>query len=763
MGTNGTVGSPRGSCLFLVGLVLLGGCAAGVTVLQNGTSPTPEYAGCRDTWISQERYEAGRDNSGSQTLRCGGKRHVLIRFDLSPVPADHVIHKAVLRLADVGYPRKAADGKWAGVLVAYRLGRDWNDKASWDYHSRKSYKDTPAGAKWSSPGGDLDRETDFGAGEKGLVAAGAVADGPWGHAHELDVTEVVRRWHGGGLPNHGLALAAAPKTGGCTVAASEWHVPACRPKLIVAHGPKGAEPSTIAPLAPCPRDIPLHAICQTPDTGQAAGEYAAVRVGQNSTCALRGASTDAYVKEAVARYPGTWGWMNMCRVGGAAGDVSRALLYFDLRGIPKAASIRQARLVVSLTPYTHRHVGEYRYGAFLLELPGAPGWTAAEATASYRQAGAPWPKGGVLAASGGAPLAVGKLVMKQVADRGGRRQVPGTLEFDLTGAVRAWVRGELPNCGIVLDNRLEGGAYDFYSCRSFKPELRPYLEVALSPAVAAQPEPIAVAPALPPGDYWVQPMRQVHQRFKGRAGTLAQYGDSITVSYAFLAYRFAAGAPANITPPRKQLALENTSPRMKKELERVGRYSDRRLWLRWKGAQWGNTGQMRSDWLLANIDGWQKKMNPEVSVILFGTNDLGGICPPDYTENMAASIRRMLADGTVPTLTTVPPRSGADHIVPDYHLALLSIAHAMKVPVIDYYADILRRRPDDWNGALPKFKDGQATGLISRDGVHPSHPAKYQFDFSEEALNTNGYLLRDYLTIRKYYEVITKVLQPEGP
>jgi lysophospholipase L1-like esterase len=174
---------------------------------------------------------------------------------------------------------------------------------------------------------------------------------------------------------------------------------------------------------------------------------------------------------------------------------------------------------------------------------------------------------------------------------------------------------------------------------------------------------------------------------------------------------------------------------------------------------------MKSDWLINNIDGWQKKMNPEVSVILFGTNDLGSLCPPEYTENMAASIRRMLADGTVPMLTTVPPASDRP-IAREYWLAGLSIAHGLKVPVIDYYGEIMRRRPDDWDGRLEKFgkpKDCyQVPTLISGDGTHPSNPKQYVNDFSEEALNSNGYNLRDYLTLRKYHEVITKVLKPEG-
>ena len=45
-----------------------------------------------------------------------------------------------------------------------------------------------------------------------------------------------------------------------------------------------------------------------------------------------------------------------------------------------------------------------------------------------------------------------------------------------------------------------------------------------------------------------------------------------------------------------------------------------------------------------------------------------------------------------------------------------------KVPLIDYFAEILKRRPDDWDGALPKFKDVpggtyDVPTLLSRDGV----------------------------------------------
>jgi len=104
-------------------------------------------------------------------------------------------------------------------------------------------------------------------------------------------------------------------------------------------------------------------------------------------------------------------------------------------------------------------------------------------------------------------------------------------------------------------------------------------------------------------------------------------------------------------------------------------------------------------------------------------------------------------------------------------MACSIIARHFKIPVIEYYGEIMRRRPNDWNGRLPQHlaKAKRPNGrvdvyavltLISGDGVHPSNPAKYRADFSDEALNNNGFVLRDYLTLRKYGEVIRQILRP---
>jgi hypothetical protein len=83
----------------------------------------------------------------------------------------------------------------------------------------------------------------------------------------------------------------------------------------------------------------------------------------------------------------------------------------------------------------------------------------------------------------------------------------------------------------------------------------------------------------------------------------------------------------------------------------------------------------------------------------------------------------------------------------------------------DYHAEVLKRRPDDWDGAAEQFsryRGYNVPTLISRDGVHPSNPQEYAGDYSAEGLRNNGFGLRSYLALLKYAEVIEKAL-PRKP
>jgi lysophospholipase L1-like esterase len=249
---------------------------------------------------------------------------------------------------------------------------------------------------------------------------------------------------------------------------------------------------------------------------------------------------------------------------------------------------------------------------------------------------------------------------------------------------------------------------------------------------------------------WVEPMRKAHARFTGTKGTLACLGDSITVTMAF--WSPLAHAPKELPPA------------MAKDLTVVKDYMKPECWAKWKGAAYGNEGSMTIRWAHDNIDQWLKKLNPEAVVLMFGTNDLTQLAQAEFDEKTRAVVDRCLRNGTLVMLTTLPPRSGLEEKSRQFADTVRRIARDKQVPLIDYQAEILKRRPNDWDGTLAKFKGAdqdvyQVPTLIAGDGVHPSNPRAYQ-DYSEVSLRHNGYTLRNYLTLRMYAAVIRKVLQP---
>jgi len=113
---------------------------------------------------------------------------------------------------------------------------------------------------------------------------------------------------------------------------------------------------------------------------------------------------------------------------------------------------------------------------------------------------------------------------------------------------------------------------------------------------------------------WQATARTVHAKFTGRKGTFAEFGDSISDTMAFW-------TPLNY-------AVHNGSPEMTRALETVKAYQLPECWREWKGPEHGNQSGQTSAWAVKNIAGWLKQLNPEVAVVLFGTNDLRSIEAP---------------------------------------------------------------------------------------------------------------------------------------
>lgn len=242
---------------------------------------------------------------------------------------------------------------------------------------------------------------------------------------------------------------------------------------------------------------------------------------------------------------------------------------------------------------------------------------------------------------------------------------------------------------------------------------------------------------------WVETMAAVHARFSGEKGTFAHFGDSITDTMAFW-------APLSHS-------VKNAPEEMQRAHRLAKEYLRPECWQGWKGPEFGNEGGRTARWACDNVASWLKRMNPETALIMFGTNDLGAVPEAEYGRQIRTVVETCLANGTVVILSTIPPRRGLVEKAAAYAQVVRDIAREMNVSLVDFHAEILKRRPDDWDGARDEFS--AYTGynvptLLARDGVHPSFPKAFQNDYSVEALRSCGYSLRNYLVLLKYAEVL---------
>ena len=238
------------------------------------------------------------------------------------------------------------------------------------------------------------------------------------------------------------------------------------------------------------------------------------------------------------------------------------------------------------------------------------------------------------------------------------------------------------------------------------------------------PAAIAAQPASQPD--WIAAMRAVHARFTGPAGTVAQYGDSITYSKAFFSALFWGeykGEP-------KLAEFRKVVPQ---------KCAD------WKGVGHANMSGWTVEQVADDINTALKAENPEVALLMIGTNDLGRQADParkDFRTKLDHLVKAILANGTVVVLHTVPPRRGKMEAVEAYNKVIREVAVENHVPLIDYCAEVLARRPTDWDGSL-----------IGGDGVHPSFVDPYKADFTDDGLNNSGYTLRNYLAVKMWHQI----------
>ena len=243
---------------------------------------------------------------------------------------------------------------------------------------------------------------------------------------------------------------------------------------------------------------------------------------------------------------------------------------------------------------------------------------------------------------------------------------------------------------------------------------------------------LAAAAVFASGDYWVKPMQEVHKKFTGTPGSVRLCGDSITEAAEFW----------------DPVQYVETAPDF--DLKSVKKYIEPGSW-QVKGSFFGNL----KGWTINNGMGVLdllilKKQNPEACIVMFGTNDLEGGAPSEtgYDKKLRLFIDKILKNGTVAIMSTIPPKRDKLAKVEEYNKEIRKIALEKYVPLIELYEEILFRQPEKWDGEL-----------IS-DGTHLTWNSGFN-KFDEASLKKNGNMTRNYATFKTYAEVYEKIFKKQ--
>jgi lysophospholipase L1-like esterase len=237
--------------------------------------------------------------------------------------------------------------------------------------------------------------------------------------------------------------------------------------------------------------------------------------------------------------------------------------------------------------------------------------------------------------------------------------------------------------------------------------------------------------------YWVEPMRAVHRGFTGTSGTVGLLGDSITYGSQFFTPLFSGNY--------------NADPKTLDDLRRFRETVPSSV-ADWKTAEHGNKGGWRVTDGLPGLPQVLLQDNPEIAIVMFGTNDLNDGMPKgrNFEANLRRYLEMVLANGTVPILSTLPPKKDLGDRVAAYNEVIRLLAQSLKIPLMDFNGAILRRRPEGWYRTL-----------IMGDGVHPTFPEEFQRDFTETGLRESGFTLRNFLAMETVLSVLDRLRQPD--
>lgn len=138
-------------------------------------------------------------------------------------------------------------------------------------------------------------------------------------------------------------------------------------------------------------------------------------------------------------------------------------------------------------------------------------------------------------------------------------------------------------------------------------------------------------------------------------------------------------------------------------------------------------------------------VKPAVALIMFGTNDSGGMPTETFRANLQAIVQTSINMGVIPVLSTIPPKrynAATDARVDEFNQVIIATARAYDIPLWNYWLAMSR---------LPG-------GGLSGDGVHPSEPPDGMDGFFDGDHLEYGFPVRNLTALQVLYLLWQQVL-----
>ncbi|MGQ9567272.1 MAG: DNRLRE domain-containing protein [Anaerolineae bacterium] len=362
------------------------------------------YTGTRDTDIIQWYPDRNLGTATFVRIRSGDIEAGLLYFDVSSIPSTATIESARLQM----YVIQRSNANWTWPAT-YQMKRAWEEEqATWNLAAN--------GVPWGAPGAN-DPLTDRWFRPTDLITMTTV--NTW---YEWDVTEMVQDWVFTPGANKGLTVRVVdhPETPvEYLFASSEYPTENLRPKLVVRYrlGP----PPTATP-------VPTHTPTPTPTPRLQATVTVTFRQGVDGYTGAQ----DTYISS----YAPNTNYHLDHPVQIRTPDLIASLFRFDVSSIPRDAHV--IRAILSLYPVSRSNSGPLHAWIYPVLRP----WAVDQATWTRPLAGQTWAAAGC-----------NEPGVDRAGDPLDRRYVEFLnvwYEWDVTEAVRQWVRDPAANYGLVL-------------------------------------------------------------------------------------------------------------------------------------------------------------------------------------------------------------------------------------------------------------------------------------------------------------------------